>query len=238
MLEQFTAQAINVMMLAQTEAKIMGHNFVGPEFLLLGLVQEGRGIAAHALSQCGVGVQNTRTEIEKIVGRGVGPVNVEIPFTPRAKRLLERALTETGAIREVDTADLLRALLHDDQSIAMRVLENLNVKGDQLCAILSDTARQIAIPSYLREIGLYAQINDLEHAHAILNGLNRDLQTMHNMFQRIKLRCDHASRDEFVMLEKRLSELEVALAEQSPILRESIQKVREHLWRTLMQSDV
>eukprot|EP00850_Spirogloea_muscicola_P013964 SM000097S24817 [mRNA] locus=s97:526472:533074:+ [translate_table: standard] len=99
MFERFTEKAIKVVMLAQEEARRLGHNFVGTEQLstlqiLLGLIGEGTGIAAKVLKSMGVNLKEGRTEVEKIIGRGSGFVAVEIPFTPRAKRVLELSLEE------------------------------------------------------------------------------------------------------------------------------------------------
>ena len=84
MFEEFTAEANNVIVLAQEEARRLGHNFVGTEQILLGLIGEGTGVAAKVLKSLGVNLKDSRIEVEKIIGRGSGFVAVEIPFTPRA----------------------------------------------------------------------------------------------------------------------------------------------------------
>ena len=94
MFERFTEKAIKVIMLAQEEARRLGHNFVGTEQILLGLIGEGTGIAAKVLKSMGVNLKDARVEVEKIIGRGSGFVAVEIPFTPRAKKVLELSLEE------------------------------------------------------------------------------------------------------------------------------------------------
>ena len=94
MFERFTEKAIKVIMLAQEEARRLGHNFVGTEQILLGLIGEGTGIAAKVLKSMGINLKDARVEVEKIIGRGSGFVAVEIPFTPRAKRVLELSLEE------------------------------------------------------------------------------------------------------------------------------------------------
>ena len=94
MFERFTEKAIKVVMLAQEEARRLGHNFVGTEQILLGLIGESTGIAAKVLKSMGVSLKDARIEVEKIIGRGSGFVAVEIPFTPRAKRVLELSLEE------------------------------------------------------------------------------------------------------------------------------------------------
>jgi len=94
MFERFTEKAIKVIMLAQEEARRLGHNFVGTEQILLGLIGEGTGIGAKVLKSMGINLKDSRVEVEKIIGRGSGFVAVEIPFTPRAKRVLELSLEE------------------------------------------------------------------------------------------------------------------------------------------------
>jgi ATP-dependent Clp protease ATP-binding subunit ClpA len=96
-------QAIKVVMLAQEEARRLGHNFVGTEQILLGLIGESTGIAAKVLKSMGVNLKDARVEVEKIIGRGSGFVAVEIPFTPRAKRVLELSLEEARQLGEIST---------------------------------------------------------------------------------------------------------------------------------------
>ena len=85
MFERFTEKAIKVIMLAQEEARRLGHNFVGTEQILLGLIGEGTGIGPKVLKSMGVNLKDARVEVEKIIGRGSGFVAVEIPFTPEQK---------------------------------------------------------------------------------------------------------------------------------------------------------
>lgn len=104
MFERFTEKAIKVIMLAQEEARRLGHNFVGTEQILLGLIGEGTGIAAKVLKSMGINLKDARVEVEKIIGRGSGFVAVEIPFTPRAKRVLELSLEEARQLGEFSSA--------------------------------------------------------------------------------------------------------------------------------------
>lgn len=128
MFERFTEKAIKVVMLAQEEARRLGHNFVGTEQILLGLIGEGTGIAAKVLKSMGVNLKEARVEVEKIIGRGSGFVAVEIPFTPRAKRVLELSLEEARQLGHnyIGSEHLLLGLLREGEGVASRVLENLN----------------------------------------------------------------------------------------------------------------
>ena len=129
MFERFTEKAIKVIMLAQEEARRLGHNFVGTEQVLLGLIGEGTGIAAKTLKSMGVNLKDARVEVEKIIGRGSGFVAVEIPFTPRAKRVLELSWDEARQLGHnyIGTEHLLLGLTREGEGVAARVLENLGV---------------------------------------------------------------------------------------------------------------
>ncbi|MCR5265892.1 MAG: ATP-dependent Clp protease ATP-binding subunit [Cyanobacteria bacterium RUI128] len=129
MFERFTEKAIKVIMLAQEEARRLGHNFVGTEQVLLGLIGEGTGVAAKTLKSMGVNLKDARVEVEKIIGRGSGFVAVEIPFTPRAKRVLELSWDEARQLGHnyIGTEHLLLGLIREGEGVAARVLENLGV---------------------------------------------------------------------------------------------------------------
>ena len=129
MFERFTEKAIKVIMLAQEEARRLGHNFVGTEQVLLGLIGEGTGVAAKTLKAMGLNLKDARAEVEKIIGRGSGFVAVEIPFTPRAKRVLELAWDEARQLGHnyIGTEHLLLGLIREGEGVAARVLENLGI---------------------------------------------------------------------------------------------------------------
>ncbi len=116
-------------MLSQEEARRLGHNFVGTEQILLGLIGEGTGIGAKTLKSMGVNLKDARVEVEKIIGRGSGFVAVEIPFTPRAKRVLELSWDEARQLGHnyIGTEHLLLGLVREGEGVAARVLENLGV---------------------------------------------------------------------------------------------------------------
>jgi len=129
MFERFTEQSIKVIMLAQEEARRLGHNFVGTEQILLGLIGEGTGIASKVLKEYGVNLKDARNEVEKIIGRGSGFTPAEIPFTPRVKRMLEISLEEARKVDHnyIGTEHLLLGLLQDSEGVAAKVLDNLGV---------------------------------------------------------------------------------------------------------------
>ena len=146
MFERFTEKAIKVIMLAQEEARRLGHNFLGTEQILLGLIGEGTGVAAKVLKSLGVNLKDSRIEVEKIIGRGSGFVAVEIPFTPRAKRVLELSLEEARQLGHnyIGTEHLLLGLIREGEGVAARVLENLGIDltkvRTQVIRMLGETA--------------------------------------------------------------------------------------------------
>jgi ATP-dependent Clp protease ATP-binding subunit ClpC len=127
MFERFTEKAIKVIMLAQEEARRLGHNFVGTEQILLGLIGEGTGVAAKVLKSMGVNLKDARVEVEKIIGRGSGFVAVEIPFTPRAKRVLELSLEEARQLGHnyIGTEHLLLGLIREGAKVRTQVIRML-----------------------------------------------------------------------------------------------------------------
>ncbi len=150
MFERFTEKAIKVIMLAQEEARRLGHNFVGTEQVLLGLIGEGTGVAAKTLKSMGVTLKDARAEVEKIIGRGSGFVAVEIPFTPRAKRVLELSWDEARQLGHnyIGTEHLLLGLIREGEGVAARVLENLGVDLNKIRSnvikMLGETKPQVS----------------------------------------------------------------------------------------------
>ena len=138
MFEKFTEGAIKVIMLSQEEARRMGHNFVGTEQLLLGVIGQRHGIGARALKKLKVTLKKARKEIELYIGRGTGFVASEIPFTPRAKRVLEMAVHEGKDLGQnfVGTEHILLALIAESDGVAMRTLDKLNVDINKLRSLI------------------------------------------------------------------------------------------------------
>jgi len=150
MFERFTETAIKVIMLAQEEARRLGHNFVGTEQILLGLLGEGTGVAAKVLQSMGVNLKDARTEVEKIISRGSGFVGSEIPFTPRAKRVLELSLEEARQMGHnyIGTEHLLLSLIREGEGVASRVLENLGVNLSKVrIQVIRTLGETVEVPS-------------------------------------------------------------------------------------------
>ena len=113
MFERFTDAAKRVVVLAQEEARLLGHDYIGTEHLWLGLIHEGDGVAGQVLEALDVSLEPAREGVEEAVGRGPGPVTGQVPFTPEAKRVLERSWYQARdlGVRHIDTEEILLALL-------------------------------------------------------------------------------------------------------------------------------
>lgn len=129
MFEHFTERAIKSIMLAQEEARRLGHNLVGTEQVLLGLIGEGTGIAAIVLDDLGVNLDAARIEVENLIGRGNRLVPTELPFTPKAKRIFEQSYQEARQLGHnyIGTEHLLLAITQDKEGVAAKVMDNLGV---------------------------------------------------------------------------------------------------------------
>ncbi len=134
MFEYFSDKAIKAVMLAQEEARRLGHNFVGTEQILVGLISEGTSVAAKTLKAQGLSLREVQKEVEAIIGRGSGFLPVEIPFTPRAKRIFETAMKEARQMGNnyIGPEHILLGLLQDNEGVASKVLENLGVDRSQV----------------------------------------------------------------------------------------------------------
>jgi ribosomal protein S18 acetylase RimI-like enzyme len=128
--ERFTDRARRVVVLAQEEARSLDHNYIGTEHILLGLIAEGEGVGARALERLQVSFSGVRTEIEQIIGRGDGSVTGHIPFTPRAKKVLELSLREALRLGHdyIGTEHILLGLVREGEGVAAQVLRSSGVR--------------------------------------------------------------------------------------------------------------
>jgi ATP-dependent Clp protease ATP-binding subunit ClpA len=127
MFERFTDRARRVVVLAQEEARMLNHNYIGTEHILLGLIHEGEGIAAKALESLGIGLEAVRQQVEGIIGRGQRAQSGHIPFTPRAKKVLELSLREAHLLGHdyIGTEHILLGLIREGEGVAAQVLVRL-----------------------------------------------------------------------------------------------------------------
>lgn len=143
MFERFTNQSRRVVVLAQEEARMLDHNYIGTEHLLLGLLNEGRGSAARALEAMDVTLQAARDQVIEIIGRGQAQPSGHIPFTPRAKKSLELSLREALQLGDgyIGTGHLLLGLIHQGDSVAVKILGSLGADLKDLRARVTEELR-------------------------------------------------------------------------------------------------
>jgi ATP-dependent Clp protease ATP-binding subunit ClpA len=127
MFERFTDRARRVVVLAQEEARMLDHNYIGTEHILLGLIHEGSGVAAKALEALGIRLEAVRLEVETMIGRGGEQTSGHIPFTPRAKKVLELAFRESTQLGHnyIGTEHILLGLVREGSGVAAQVLVKL-----------------------------------------------------------------------------------------------------------------
>jgi ATP-dependent Clp protease ATP-binding subunit ClpA len=146
MFERFTEQARQVVVLAQDEARLLKHNYIGTEHILLGLIREEEGIAARVLASRAVTLEEVRDDVARIIGLGEsGPVG-QIPFTPRAKRVLEHALRECISLGHswIGTEHILLGLSDEGEGVAAKILLDFGVDHEQAC---TEVLRLLAGPA-------------------------------------------------------------------------------------------
>ena len=124
MFERFTDRARRVVVLASEEARMLSHNYIGTEHILLGLIHEGEGLAAKALEQLGITLEAVRAQVEEVIGQGQQAPTGHIPFTPRAKKVLELSLREALQLGHsyISTEHILLGLIREGEGVAVQVL--------------------------------------------------------------------------------------------------------------------
>jgi len=146
MFERFTDRARRVVVLAQEEARMLNHNYIGTEHILLGLIHEGEGVAAKALESLGISLEGVREQVEEIIGQGQTAPAGHIPFTPRAKKVLELSLREALQLGHnyIGTEHILLGLIREGEGVAAQVLQklgaDLNKVRQQVIQLLSGYA--------------------------------------------------------------------------------------------------
>ena len=143
MFERFTDRARRVVVLAQEEARMLNHNYIGTEHILLGLIHEGEGVAAKALEALNISLEGVRAQVEEIIGQGQQAPSGHIPFTPRAKKVLELSLREALQLGHnyIGTEHILLGLIREGEGVAAQVLvklgADLNRVRQQVIQLLS-----------------------------------------------------------------------------------------------------
>jgi ATP-dependent Clp protease ATP-binding subunit ClpC len=128
--ERFTDRARRVVVLAQEEARLLNHNYIGTEHILLGLIHEGEGVAAKAIEEMGISLESVRSQVVEIIGQGAQAPSGHIPFTPRAKKVLELSLREALQLGHnyIGTEHILLGLIREGEGVAAQVLQKLGAE--------------------------------------------------------------------------------------------------------------
>jgi hypothetical protein len=161
MFERFTDRARRVVVLAEEEARMLSHAHVGTEHILLGLIHEGEGVAAKALESLDISLESVRAQVEEIIGQGEQAPPDHIPFTPRAKKVLELTLREALQLNSsyIGTEHILLGLIREGEGVAAQVLQNLgadlNRVRQQVALLLSGFQGQETAPPLQEELGRY-----------------------------------------------------------------------------------
>jgi ATP-dependent Clp protease ATP-binding subunit ClpA len=143
MFERFTDQARRVVVLAQEEARLLGHGYIGTEHILLGLLAEGEGLAAQALATLEISLDAAREQVAEISGEGTGQPAGHIPFTPRTKKVLELSLREAQRLGDsyIGTEHILLGLTREGEGVGAQVLDRLGASTDRVVAQVLMTKR-------------------------------------------------------------------------------------------------
>jgi ATP-dependent Clp protease ATP-binding subunit ClpC len=145
MFERFTERARQVVVFAQDEARTLKHNYIGTEHLLLGLLREEEGLAARVLTSIDVSPEEVRAQVARIVGEGDEVTTGQIPFTPRAKKVLEMALREARSVGHnyIGTEHILLGLVRENEGLGARILLDFDADAEK---IRSETFRMLSVP--------------------------------------------------------------------------------------------
>jgi ATP-dependent Clp protease ATP-binding subunit ClpC len=143
MFERFTDRARRVVVLAQEEARLLNHNYIGTEHILLGLIHEDEGVAAKVLEELGISLETVRAKVESIIGAGEGAPSGHIPFTPRSKKVLELSLREALQLGHnyIGTEHILLGLIREGEGVGAQILVNL---GADLSTVRQTVMRQLS----------------------------------------------------------------------------------------------
>jgi ATP-dependent Clp protease ATP-binding subunit ClpC len=197
MLERFTDRARRVVVLAQEEARMLGHTWIGTEHILLGLIHEGDGVAANALGSLGISLDVVRQQVEEVIGQGDQVPSGHIPFTPRAKKVLELSLRESKQLGHtyIGTEHILLGLIREGDGVAAQVLvklgADLNRVRQQVIQLISGEQPDLLLHrAGAPVIGMQARLEAIE---ARLDTIDVHLTAVE---QRVGIRADTTDLDE------------------------------------------
>jgi ATP-dependent Clp protease ATP-binding subunit ClpA len=171
--ERFTDRARRVVVLAQEEARMLNHNYIGTEHILLGLIHEGQGVAAKSLEELGIDLGAVRYEVEQIIGQGQTAPTGHIPFTPRAKKVLELSLREALNLGHnyIGTEHILLGLVREGEGVAAQVLTRLGADLNRVRQKVIQLLAGYAGPTLAEPVGLSEE--DIDLLEDIAKGASR-----------------------------------------------------------------
>ncbi|HEY1127740.1 MAG TPA: Clp protease N-terminal domain-containing protein, partial [Actinomycetota bacterium] len=174
MFERFTDRARRVVVLAQEESRMLNHNYIGTEHILLGLVHEGGGVAAEALTGMGIGLEAVREQVEEIIGQGQAAPAGHIPFTPRAKKVLELSLREALQLGHnyIGTEHILLGLVRENEGVAARILLDFDADAEK---IRNEIIRMLSGPGRRQQGGGAGGPPDKTKSSKLLDQFGRNL---------------------------------------------------------------
>jgi|SRR5437016_2443691 len=191
MFERFTDQARRVVVLAQEEARLLGHGYIGTEHILLGLLAEGEGLAAQALATLEVRLDAAREQVTEIIGKGTGQPSGHIPFTPRTKKVLELSLREAQRLADsyIGTEHILLGLAREGEGVGVQVLDRLGASKDRVLAQVlmtkraapSEELRRVSVGQMPieRPVGIRSIVSRLDEIAERLSAIEALLSEMH-----------------------------------------------------------
>jgi len=195
MFERFTERARQVTVLAQDEARSLNQNYIGTEFLLLGLLADEHGLAARVLGSFGITLDEVRTVVVRVVGQGCWFTTGQIPFTPRARKVLELALREALSLGHsyIGTEHILLALVRENEGVAARILLDFDADADK---IRDEVIRMLAGP---RAVGaaVFKQVAETPaeaYARGVKDGHDRALRMMRETTKMLKRHLKNAEK--------------------------------------------
>jgi ATP-dependent Clp protease ATP-binding subunit ClpC len=147
--ERFTERARQVVVLAQDEARLLKHNYIGTEHILLGLLREEEGLAARVLEGLDIELNEVRAQVARVVGQGDEATTGQIPFTPRAKKVLELSLREALSLNDnyIGTEHVLLGLVRENEGVAARILLNLGADSERVRnAVIESLGKEVPRP--------------------------------------------------------------------------------------------
>ena len=242
MFERFTDRARRVVVLAQEEARMLNHNYIGTEHILLGLIHEGEGVAAKALESLGIALEGVRQQVEEIIGQGQQAPSGHIPFTPRAKKVLELSLREALQLGHnyIGTEHILLGLIREGEGVAAQVLVKLGADlarvRQQVIQVLGGYAGGEDVGARMRLVRMTVP-DDLREAEEQLAQVRREKESA---IQAQDFERAATLRDQETQLLPRLAERErewtagvdlAAVIQENHKLHSEVERLRELLGR-------